>query len=33
MVLSQDSKNIITGFLLEKLNPELIYLYGSYRGP
>lgn len=30
MKLSQDSKNTIVRFLLEELNPELIYLYGSF---
>ncbi|MCK9524454.1 MAG: nucleotidyltransferase domain-containing protein [Limnochordia bacterium] len=30
MELSLDSKNTIVRFLLEKLNPELIYLYGSF---
>ncbi|NLL48421.1 MAG: nucleotidyltransferase domain-containing protein [Firmicutes bacterium] len=30
MELSQDAKTTIVQFLLGKLNPELIYLYGSF---
>ena len=30
MQLSQDSQETIVKFLQEKLNPELIYLYGSF---
>ncbi len=30
MQLSQDSQETIVKFLREKLNPELIYLYGSF---